>query len=202
MVQYARCYGTEYPVGFSMQKIPNASVFGSIMYAMVCIYPDIVHIVHAAGVVSWFMSNPGKEHWKAVKWILKYLRGTTKRANELSWRVILMQTQHQVILTKAEVQLGMYLLWVVNSHGLVVSIVFLGWLIDYLSIGISRAFAIRTLLIRQLRFSLENWSVYMVFQGFVRSLWSKLVWVSGTKFRMSSACPPNGWLDGGSEPLS
>ena len=23
------------------------------------------------------MSNPGKHHWEAVKWILKYLRGTT-----------------------------------------------------------------------------------------------------------------------------
>ena len=23
------------------------------------------------------MNNPGKEHWKAVQWILRYLRGTT-----------------------------------------------------------------------------------------------------------------------------
>ena len=43
------------------------------MYAMVCTRPDIAH---AVGVVSRFLSNPGKEHWAAVKQILRYLRGT------------------------------------------------------------------------------------------------------------------------------
>uniref|UniRef100_A0A2N9IBW6 Integrase catalytic domain-containing protein n=1 Tax=Fagus sylvatica TaxID=28930 RepID=A0A2N9IBW6_FAGSY len=28
------------------------------------------------GVVSRYMSNPGKQHWEAVKWILRYLKGT------------------------------------------------------------------------------------------------------------------------------
>jgi hypothetical protein len=27
------------------------------------------------GVVSRYMKNPGKEHWEAIKWILRYLRG-------------------------------------------------------------------------------------------------------------------------------
>ena len=26
------------------------------------------------------MNNPGKEHWMAVHWILRYLRGTTSHA--------------------------------------------------------------------------------------------------------------------------
>ena len=26
------------------------------------------------------MNNPGKEHWKSVQWILRYLRGTTSHA--------------------------------------------------------------------------------------------------------------------------
>ncbi|KAI4352915.1 hypothetical protein L6164_007122 [Bauhinia variegata] len=30
------------------------------------------------GVVSRYLSNSGKEHWQAVKWILKYLRGTSR----------------------------------------------------------------------------------------------------------------------------
>ncbi|XP_028083060.1 putative cysteine-rich receptor-like protein kinase 35 [Camellia sinensis] len=42
---------------------------------MVSTQPDIAH---AVGVVSRFLSNPGKEHWEAVKWILRYLKGTTK----------------------------------------------------------------------------------------------------------------------------
>ena len=28
------------------------------------------------GVVSRYISNPGKQHWEAVKWILQYLRRT------------------------------------------------------------------------------------------------------------------------------
>uniref|UniRef100_A0A3Q7IX76 Reverse transcriptase Ty1/copia-type domain-containing protein n=1 Tax=Solanum lycopersicum TaxID=4081 RepID=A0A3Q7IX76_SOLLC len=47
---------------------------GSLMYAMVCTRPDIAHVV---GVVSRYMANPGKEHWEAVKWLLRYLRGTS-----------------------------------------------------------------------------------------------------------------------------
>ena len=28
-------------------------------------------------LVSRYLSNPGKEHWKTVQWIFRYLRGTT-----------------------------------------------------------------------------------------------------------------------------
>ena len=45
------------------------------MYVMVCTCPDISH---AVGVVSKFLANPGKTHWEAVKWIFRYLRGTSK----------------------------------------------------------------------------------------------------------------------------
>ena len=59
-----------------MSKILYASAIGSLMHAMVCTRPDIGHSV---GVVSRFMSDPGKIHWEAVKWIIRYLRGTTDR---------------------------------------------------------------------------------------------------------------------------
>ena len=55
-------------------KIPYASAVGSIMYAMVATRPDLAYVV---GVVSRYMSNPGKKHWEAVKHILRYLKGTT-----------------------------------------------------------------------------------------------------------------------------
>ena len=59
-----------------MKKKPYSSVVGSLMYAMICTRPDIAY---AVGVVSRFLANPGNEHWVAVKWILRYLRGTSKR---------------------------------------------------------------------------------------------------------------------------
>jgi hypothetical protein len=66
---------TEEEEGF-MAKVPYASTIGSLMYAMVCTRLDIAH---AVGAVSRFMTNPGKQHWEAVKWMLRYLRGTTDK---------------------------------------------------------------------------------------------------------------------------
>lgn len=53
-----------------MKNIPYVSVNGNLMYVMVCTRPDIAHIV---GVVSRFLFNLSKDHWQAVKWIVKYL---------------------------------------------------------------------------------------------------------------------------------
>ena len=53
--------------------MPQLSAIDSLMYAMMCTRPDIAH---AVGVVSRFMSKPGKQHWEAVKWILRYLKGS------------------------------------------------------------------------------------------------------------------------------
>ena len=58
---------------FMMSEVPYAQAVGSLMYAIVCTRADIVYIV---SLVSRFMSDPGKEHWDAVKWIIRYLRGT------------------------------------------------------------------------------------------------------------------------------
>ncbi|WKA07403.1 hypothetical protein VitviT2T_025235 [Vitis vinifera] len=58
-----------------MRRVPYASVVGSLMYSMVCTRPDIAY---AVGVVSRFLSNPGRLHWEAVKWIMRYLQGTSK----------------------------------------------------------------------------------------------------------------------------
>ena len=56
-----------------MSRVPYSSAVGSLMYAMVCSRPDLSF---AVSVVSRYMANPGKEHWKAVQWIFRYLRGT------------------------------------------------------------------------------------------------------------------------------
>ena len=57
-----------------MSKVPHASAIGSLMNDMVCTRPNIAQ---AIGVVSWFLTNPGKENYEAIKWILRYLRGAS-----------------------------------------------------------------------------------------------------------------------------
>lgn len=47
-------------------------------------------ISHAVSVVSRYMASLGREHWKAIKWIMRYLNGTLScglvysRSKELS----------------------------------------------------------------------------------------------------------------------
>lgn len=57
-----------------MAKVSYALVIGNLMYAIVCTTLDIAHVL---GILSRYMSNLGKQHWEAVKWIIKYLRGIT-----------------------------------------------------------------------------------------------------------------------------
>ncbi|KAM3327095.1 hypothetical protein P3S67_002221 [Capsicum chacoense] len=57
-----------------MALVPYASAVRSLMYAMVCTRPDIAYAVE---VVSRYMANTGKDHWEAIKWLLRYLRSTS-----------------------------------------------------------------------------------------------------------------------------
>ena len=56
-----------------MSVVPYASAIGSIIYAMLCTRPDVNL---AVSLVGRYQSNPGMEHWTAVKNILKYLKRT------------------------------------------------------------------------------------------------------------------------------
>ena len=51
-----------------MRQIPDISVVGSLMYAMLCTRTDVCYSV---GIVSRYQSNPRPKHWKAIKHILK-----------------------------------------------------------------------------------------------------------------------------------
>ncbi|GJU06710.1 retrovirus-related pol polyprotein from transposon TNT 1-94 [Tanacetum coccineum] len=57
-----------------MSRVPYASAMGSLIFAMICTRPDIAH---AVGVVSRYMAKPGRQHWEAVKRILRYIKGTS-----------------------------------------------------------------------------------------------------------------------------
>ena len=54
-----------------MSKILYASIVGSIIYVMICMQPDVAYSLE---VVSRYQSDPGENHWKVIKTILKHLR--------------------------------------------------------------------------------------------------------------------------------
>ena len=57
-----------------MKNVPYSSTVGRLMHVMIFTRSDNAYTV---GVVSQFLTNPGKEHWLAVKWRLRYLVGTS-----------------------------------------------------------------------------------------------------------------------------
>ena len=56
-----------------MKVVPYASAVGSLQYAQVYTRPDLAFVI---GLLGRFQSNPGIEHWKLVKKVLRYLQGT------------------------------------------------------------------------------------------------------------------------------
>ena len=52
-----------------MSNIPYASAVGTLMYAQVCMRPDLAF---TAGVFSRYQSNLGWTHWVGVKKTLRY----------------------------------------------------------------------------------------------------------------------------------
>lgn len=56
-----------------LDGISYANLVSSIIYAIVCTRSDITYVI---SVVSEFMSNLGRAHWQALKWITRYLKGS------------------------------------------------------------------------------------------------------------------------------
>ena len=56
-----------------MERFSYASALGNLMYAHVCTRLDIAYIVEMLGK---YLSNPCMDHWKKVKWIMRYLQRT------------------------------------------------------------------------------------------------------------------------------
>ena len=77
MLQGVKLCKTQWPTTAEgrekMKDVPYASAIGSIMYAMLCTRPDVCLAISLAGR---YQSNPGVDHWTAVKNILKYLKRT------------------------------------------------------------------------------------------------------------------------------
>ncbi|KAL8476924.1 hypothetical protein ACS0TY_029285 [Phlomoides rotata] len=58
----------------AMKNVPYSNAVGSVMYLMVSTRPDAAY---AISCLSRYMLNPGKTHWEAMKWLLRYLKGTS-----------------------------------------------------------------------------------------------------------------------------
>ena len=65
---------TEYELKY-MIRVPYSNAVGYMMYAMIATRPDIAYGVC---LVSRFMSCPSKDHWHVVKWLLRYLNGSSR----------------------------------------------------------------------------------------------------------------------------
>jgi hypothetical protein len=57
----------------AMNDIPYLSAVGSLQYLAIMTRPDIAHSV---AYLARFNSNPGLEHWKALKHLFRYVKGT------------------------------------------------------------------------------------------------------------------------------
>jgi len=56
-----------------MSEVPYLSAVGSLQYLAIMTQPDIAHSV---AYLAHFNSNPGPEHWKALKHLFYYVKGT------------------------------------------------------------------------------------------------------------------------------
>ncbi|KAM6591354.1 hypothetical protein CsatA_013959 [Cannabis sativa] len=59
----------------AMKDVPYSNAIGSVIYLMVSTRP---YLGYATSVLSKYMENPGKFHWLAMKWVFRFLLGTTK----------------------------------------------------------------------------------------------------------------------------
>ncbi|CAG7852816.1 Retrovirus-related Pol polyprotein from transposon TNT 1-94 Includes: RecName: Full=Protease; Includes: RecName: Full=Reverse transcriptase; Includes: RecName: Full=Endonuclease [Serendipita indica DSM 11827] len=56
-----------------MKSIPYREAVGRLLYLSIATRPDISY---AVGVLCRYNSNPGEQHWNAVKHVLRYLKGS------------------------------------------------------------------------------------------------------------------------------
>ncbi|KAH9770122.1 Integrase catalytic domain-containing protein [Citrus sinensis] len=85
-----------------MSKVHYANTVGCMMYAIVLTRPNISH---ALSLISRYMASPGKEHWKAAKWVLRRRSQTgymfMLNGCLISWKASL---QHVVALSTTEAE--------------------------------------------------------------------------------------------------
>jgi hypothetical protein len=56
-----------------MKSAPYASAVGSLMYAQVCICPELAFVI---GMLGRYQKNSSIDHWNGIKKALRYIQGT------------------------------------------------------------------------------------------------------------------------------
>ena len=56
-----------------MSHVLYTSLVGSLIYVMVCTRSDLSQ---AVSMVYRYMHDPENDHWKAVRWMLRYIKST------------------------------------------------------------------------------------------------------------------------------
>ncbi|XP_052172245.1 secreted RxLR effector protein 161-like [Diospyros lotus] len=56
-----------------MENIPYANAIGTVMYSMISTRPDLAYSI---SLLSRYVSNSGKSHWDALKYMLRYINGS------------------------------------------------------------------------------------------------------------------------------
>ncbi|XP_022847594.1 uncharacterized protein LOC111370123 [Olea europaea var. sylvestris] len=82
-----------------MSRVSYSSVFGTLMYVMICTHTDICYVVR---LVSRYQSNSGIKHWKAVKRILRHLKDTASYSLCYQGGPILIYCDNQVAIAYAK----------------------------------------------------------------------------------------------------
>ena len=65
-----------------MERIPYASIVGSLMYAQTCTKLDNIFAIR---ILGRYQSNLGLDYWKVAKKVLRYLQGT--KDHMLTYRI-------------------------------------------------------------------------------------------------------------------
>ena len=55
-----------------MTRVPYTSTVDNLIYAIMCTRPDLSQVI---SMVSRYMYDLGRDHWEAVKWILRCIKG-------------------------------------------------------------------------------------------------------------------------------
>ena len=83
--------------GQGISQVEYARIIGSLMYLMNCTRPDIAYSVNK---LSRYTSNLGKDHWKAIITVLKYLRYIKDLDHKDHWKAIVMQIRYLILKTR------------------------------------------------------------------------------------------------------